>query len=72
MSLWKLFKTPEIFCGGATWKRQRSAKRQGTKTWSLIGIGKIEQLLRNEILTAFPRDSIVGEEYRRRRIAPGQ
>ena len=24
---------------------------------------KIEQLLRNEILTAFPRDSIVGEEY---------
>ena len=40
MSLWKLFKTPEIFCGGATWKRQRSAKRQGTKTWSLIGTGK--------------------------------
>ena len=24
---------------------------------------KIEQLLRNEILTAFPQDSIVGEEY---------
>ena len=33
---------------------------------------KIEQLLRNEILTAFPRTPSWGRSIRRRRIAPGR
>ena len=33
---------------------------------------RIEQLLRNEILTAFPRDAIVGKSIRRRHIAPSR
>ena len=63
MLLWMLFKMPEIFCGSAVWKSQRSARRRGTKTLVTHWDRKIEQLLRNEILTAFPQDSIVGEEY---------
>ena len=39
MLLWMLFKMPEIFCGSAVWKSQRSARRWGTKTWLLIGTG---------------------------------
>ena len=40
MLLWMLFKMPEIFCGSAVWKSQRSARRRGTKIWLLIGTGK--------------------------------
>ena len=56
-------KTPESFFGSAAWKRQKSARKRVIKDLVTRWDRRTEQLLRNEILTAFPRDAIVGEEY---------
>ena len=63
MLLWKLFKMPESFCGSAVWKMRRFCQKTSHQDLVTRWDRKIEQLLRNEILTAFPQDSIVGEEY---------